>query len=57
MTLFTNKKCDQYTLSMLSNSFLDLIVQKLEMKWDEAAEEQRLLDREEAVGRKVDEFC
>ena len=57
MTLFTNKKCDQYTLSMVSNSFLDLIVQKLEMKWDEAAEEQRLLDREEAVGRKVDELC
>ena len=42
---------------MLSNSFLDLIVQKLEMKWDETAEEQRLLDREEAVGRKVDELC
>ena len=42
---------------MLSNSFLDLIVQKLEMKWDEAAEEQRLLHREEAVGRKVDELC
>ena len=42
---------------MLSNSFLDLIVQKLEMKWDEAPEEQRFLDREEAVGRKVDELC